>query len=95
LQYALLAIGRSRRVIATDDADRSADIRRSQPAIASRAQIGVIAGSQELCDPQADIRAATALRIPPDIGKCPVEQNIALVRFCRRMAARRDPEIGV
>jgi hypothetical protein len=48
LQYALLAIGRSRRVIATDDADRSPHIRRSQPTIAGRMQIGVIAASQEL-----------------------------------------------
>jgi hypothetical protein len=82
LQYALLAIGRSRRVIATDDADRSADIRRSQPAIAGRVQIGVIAASQELGNQRAQIRTATALRIPQDIGKCPVEQNILLVRFC-------------
>jgi hypothetical protein len=82
LQYALLAIGRSRRVIATDDADRSADIRRSQPAIAGQAQIGVIAASEKLRNQRAQIRAAKELRIPPDVGKCPVEQNILLVQFC-------------
>jgi hypothetical protein len=82
LQHALITIGGSRRVIATDDADRSADIRRSQPDIACRVLIGVIAASQELGNQRAQIRAATTLRIPPDIGKCPVEQNIVLVRFC-------------
>jgi hypothetical protein len=82
LQYAPLAIGRSRRVIGTDDADRSADIRRSQPAIAGRAQIDVIAASEELGNQRTQIRAATALRIPPDIGKRPVEQSIMLIRFC-------------
>jgi hypothetical protein len=76
LQYTLLAIGRSRRVIGTDDADRSADIRRSQPDIAGRAQIGVITASKELGHQRTQTRAATALRIQPDIGERPVEQNI-------------------
>jgi hypothetical protein len=42
-QHALLAIGRSQRVIGTNNTTRSADIRRSQPAIVGRAHIGIIA----------------------------------------------------
>jgi hypothetical protein len=48
----------------------------SENVVAGRAQIGVIAGPKELGDPRAEISAATALRIPPDIGKCLFEQNI-------------------